>query len=70
VREPALKTSLLESERTKIKMNKAEQYRQIAAECQDRAERAHDHDDQLEWNHLAEQWLDLAQQAEPDDQPD
>ena len=47
-------------------MSKVEQYRQIAAECQDRAERAHDHDDQLEWNQLAEQWLDLARQAEPD----
>jgi hypothetical protein len=51
-------------------MNKAEQYRQIAAECQDRAERANDHDDQLQWNHLAGQWLDLARQADPDEEPD
>ena len=50
-------------------MSKGEQYRQIAAECHDRGERAHDHEDRLEWSHLAEQWLDLARQAEPVEEP-
>ena len=50
-------------------MSKAEQYRQIAAECQVRAARAYDHDDQEEWNNLAEQWRDLARGAEPDEEP-
>jgi hypothetical protein len=51
-------------------MSKVDQYRQIAAECHERAERAHDPDDQREWNHLAEQWLDLARHAADEEPPD
>jgi len=50
-------------------MSKAEQYLQIAEECQVRAARAQDYDDQEEWSHLAEQWRDLARQVEPDEEP-
>jgi hypothetical protein len=66
-RESGVKRTVLEVGRSK--MSKAEQYRQIAAECQVRATRAQDHDDQQEWSHLAEQWRDLARQVEPDEEP-
>ena len=53
-----------EGERTAIMETKAEEFRRLAAEDEDRAAKARDYEAKQSWREAARQWRDLADQAE------